>query len=232
MTRLATAAWPAVEAAAAAGGVLLVPVGATEQHGPHLPCTTDTDIAVAIAEATAAQVGRTVVAPALAFGSSGEHAGFAGTLSIGQEATEQVILELGRSAATVFDRTVLVCAHGGNAAPLRRALARLRMEGHPVEAFWPRWPGDLHAGRIETSVMLAIAPGCVDLERAAAGDRRPADELAPLLRAHGVRAVSANGVLGDPAGAHPNEGRALLAAAVDDLVARLDGPGDEHQEVG
>ena len=66
-----------------------------------------------------------MVAPAVAYGSSGEHQAFAGTLSIGSEATEAVLVELGRSASVAFARVVLVSTHGGNATPVARALARL-----------------------------------------------------------------------------------------------------------
>jgi creatinine amidohydrolase/Fe(II)-dependent formamide hydrolase-like protein len=114
---------------------------------------------------------------------------------------------------------VLACAHGGNAAPLAGALDRLAAEGHPVTGWWPRWAGDLHAGRTETSLMLAIAPDRVRLELATAGDGRPATELLPLLVAGGVRSVSPTGVLGDPGGAGADEGRRLLRAAAADLAA-------------
>ena len=218
MTRLADATWPEVAALAASGAVLVVPVGATEQHGPHLPITTDIDIAVAVTEAAGAHDPLFVTAPAVAFGSSGEHDGFAGTLSIGQEATEALLVELGRSACTTFVCVVFACSHGGNAAPLRRALDRLSSEGRPVFGWWPRWDGDLHAGRTETSVMLAIAPERVRIDEATPGDIRPIDELLTLLRSGGVRSVSANGILGDPTGASADEGRALLDAAAADLV--------------
>jgi len=215
--------WPELAELAASGAVLVVPVGATEQHGPHLPVTTDTDIAVALATAAADLDPLLVVAPAVAYGSSGEHDGFAGTLSLGQAATEALLVELGRSAASTFDHVVLACTHGGNAAPLARALTRLVDEGHPVTGWWPRWQGDLHAGRTETSLMLAIAPGSVQADRLAPGDLRPADELLPLLRAGGVRSVSANGVLGDPTGATADEGRALIRAAAADLATVVAG---------
>ena len=220
MTRLASSSWPEV-ARRCGDGILVLPLGSTEQHGPHLPVTTDTDIASALADGAAAHDRRLVVAPPVAYGSSGEHRGFAGTLSIGQEATELVVLELGRSAGTDFAHVVVVSAHGGNSTPLARAVARLRHEGRPVTAWSPTWPGDLHAGRTETSLMLAIAPGRVHLGRAEAGDPRPLATLLPLLRLGGVRSVSANGVLGDPAGASAGEGRRLLADAVDDLVGSV-----------
>jgi mycofactocin precursor peptide peptidase len=219
MTSLARSSWTELEQRAGSGARLLVPVGATEQHGPHLPVTTDTDIAVAIASAAASRDAGLVVAPALAYGSSGEHEGFAGTLSIGREATEAILVELGRTASRDFVGVVFISTHGGNAVPLGRAMARLSHEAHPVGAWSPHWPGDLHAGRTETSLMLAIAPERVCLEQAEPGDTRPADALWPELLGGGVRAVSGNGVLGDPRGASAEEGRMLLGDAVDELLA-------------
>ncbi len=164
-----------------------------------------------------------VVAPAIPYGSSGEHEGFAGTLSIGQAAIEQLLVELCRSASATFRRVVLVGAHGGNAEPLQRALATLRAEGRDVRVFAPDFSGDAHAGQTETSLMQAIAPNLVRAERAEAGETRPLEQLIAALRAHGVRGVSPNGVLGDPAGATPERGRALLEAAAAELAAQLEG---------
>ena len=213
---LAGATWPEAERDMA-GAVLAVPLGSTEQHGPHLPLSTDTDIAVALVGRLAARRRDVVAAPAVAYGSSGEHAGFAGTLSIGREATELLLVELGRSASATFAAVVLVSAHGGNRVPVERAERRLRAEGRRVLAVFPRWPGDAHAGRVETSLMLALHPDRVRRGLAEAGEAAPIDELMPRLVAGGVRTVSANGVLGDPAGADAAEGRRLLDRAVAEL---------------
>jgi mycofactocin system creatininase family protein len=216
---LAGLTWPE---ARAAGRLLAVPVGATEQHGPHLPLSTDTDLAVALVERLAAR--RPVVAaPAVAYGSSGEHAGFPGTLSIGHVATELLLVELCRSAALTFAGVVLVSAHGGNQAPVRRAERRLRAEGHEVRAHFPRWGGDAHAGRTETSLMLALDPARVRTALAEPGETAELGVLMPRLAAAGVREVSPNGVLGDPAGASAAEGAALLDRAVEALVLAVDG---------
>jgi mycofactocin precursor peptide peptidase len=217
---LGDATWPEAERAMT-GAVLAVPVGSTEQHGPHLPLSTDTDIAVALVERLAARRGGVVAAPALAYGSSGEHEDFAGTLSIGREATELVLVELVRSASATFAAVVLVSAHGGNRVPVERAERRVRAEGRRVLAFLPRWPGDAHAGRVETSLMLALHPGRVRRERAQAGATDPIGELMPRLVAAGVRPVSPNGVLGDPAGANAAEGRRLLDRAGEELDAAV-----------
>ena len=88
VTALGDLTWPQAQRLAAAGAMLAVPVGSTEQHGPHLPLSTDTDVAVALAARLAARRADVVVAPPVGYGSSGEHAGFAGTISIGQQALE------------------------------------------------------------------------------------------------------------------------------------------------
>jgi mycofactocin precursor peptide peptidase len=201
---------------AAAGAVLAVPVGSTEQHGPHLPLTTDADLAVALCAQLDSSV---VVAPPIFYGSSGEHEGFAGTISIGQEATELLLTELGRSATRTFSRVLLVSTHGGNTEAVRRAVARLRAESRDVSVWFPSWHGDAHAGRAETSLQLALAPDAVRLDRAEAGNTTPIAELMPALRAAAVHGVSPNGVLGDPAGASAAEGTAMFA----DLLADLNG---------
>lgn len=221
MTRaLADLAWPDAELGAP-GSVLLVPVGATEQHGPHLPLSTDTDIAMALAERAAERMAGMVVAPALPYGSSGEHADFPGTLSIGQGATELALLELCRSASHSFDRTILISTHGGNTAPVRAAVARLRFEGRDVIAWSPSWKGDAHAGRVETSVMLALDPDRVALERAEAGNVDPIERLFADLVESGVRPLAESGVLGDPTGASAEEGEQLLGSGVADLVRTI-----------
>ncbi|MEH0845008.1 mycofactocin biosynthesis peptidyl-dipeptidase MftE [Micromonospora sp. CPCC 205711] len=219
---LADLAWPEV-ARRAAGSLLVVPLGATEQHGPHLPGTVDTEVAVALAVGLAAARPWVTVAPALPYGSSGEHAGFPGTLSIGPEAVELVLVELARSA-DAFAGVLVVSGHGGNAVPLRRAVGRLRREGRRAYAWAPAGTGhDSHAGRTETSVMLALRPASVRRAALRPGDRRPLAELMPVLRRDGVRAVSPSGVLGDPTGATADEGRGLLRQWTGQLVAAVDG---------
>jgi creatinine amidohydrolase len=212
--------------------VVLVPLGSTEQHGPHLPVDTDTRIAIALCQQVAVALAGTMagdpsipavrVAPAVAYGASGEHQGFPGTLSIGQDALELVVVELARSAGDDYPLVVLVNGHGGNAAPLARVRATLDHERRPVVVWSPRLAdGDSHAGRTETSVLLALAPEVVQLDRAEPGVTTPLPELLADLRVGGLLAVTPNGVLGDPTGATAEEGRAILDAWTADLSAAI-----------
>ncbi len=149
--------------------------------------------------------------------SSGEHAGFPGTLSIGGPATSSTIIELVRSADWATG-VVLVNGHGGNASPVSDAVAILRAESRVVTDWWPRVDdGDAHAGHIETSLMLHLAADLVDMDRAEIGNTQPLREIANSLRSGGLRAVSSNGVLGDPRHASREIGEKLMA----DLVSQL-----------
>ena len=216
---LGNLAWPDV--AESARQVIAIPIGSCEQHGPHLPLDTDTRIAVALTTRLAAMTHQVLVGPTLSVTASGEHQGFAGTLSLGLETTARLIVELVRSADWSAG-VVLVNGHGGNAAAVNKAVEVLRREGRTVLSWWPRIPGgDAPAGRTETSLMLAIDPRAVQRRKAAAGRTEPVGELASQLRAKGIIGVSPNGVLGDPAGATSAEGRRLLDAMVLDLVEKV-----------
>jgi len=204
--------------------LLVVPIGSCEQHGPHLPLDTDTRIAVALAQGLAEKYepGDLLVAPPIAITASGEHAGFPGTLSIGTEVFERVVVELVRSADW-SDGVVLVNGHGGNRTAVQRAVQVLQGEGRRVLSWWPRVPGgDAHAGHTETSLMLAIAPELVHMGRAELGVTAPLADIVDELRAGGVAAVSRNGVLGDPLRANATHGRTLLTRLSIDLVAAVD----------
>ncbi|HEY0247944.1 MAG TPA: mycofactocin biosynthesis peptidyl-dipeptidase MftE [Gryllotalpicola sp.] len=227
--RLATARWPELGPDA----LVLVPLGSTEQHGPHLPFDTDAVIAAAVAQALAERLQQAsvtaIVAPALPYGASGEHQGFPGTSSIGEEALALVVVELARSLRNWAGRVVFVNGHGGNVRALTGAVGQLLEEGHNVAWVPCGMPGgmrgtpvgDAHAGRTETSLMLHLAPASVLAAVAAAGATEPIAELLPALRARGVRAVAPNGVLGDPAGASAAEGAAILEAMIENAWARL-----------
>jgi len=204
--------------------LLVVPVGACEQHGPHLPLDTDTRIAKALAENLADKFddGEVLVTPALAISASGEHQGFPGTLSLGTAVFQQVIIELVRSADWSAG-VVLVNGHGGNHEAVRDALRVLHGEQRKVMAWWPKVEGgDAHAGDTETSMMLALSPELVRMDKAEPGNTAPLADLLGEMAGNGVRAVSANGVLGDPTQASAMHGRAVLTRLSIDLVAAVD----------
>jgi creatinine amidohydrolase len=211
---LTDATWPE----AAGAPLVVVPLGSVEQHGRHLPMATDTVVAQAVAETVVPRLDGALLAPALAYGASGEHEGFPGTISLGTEALTALLVEYGRSASRWAGRLLVVNGHGGNLDALRDAVPLLRTEGRDVAWFPCGVPGgDAHAGRTETSLVLHVEPAAVREALAAAGETTPIGQLLPRLRAEGVRGVSPDGVLGDPTGASAAEGARLLA----ELQARL-----------
>ena len=216
--RLSQLAWTAVPDRP----LVLVPLGSIEQHGPHLPLDTDTRIADAVAHGVARRLGEpVVVAPPIVYAASGEHQGFPGTMSIGNEALRFALVELVRSLTLWSGRVVFVNGHGGNVRCLARAVRQLAEEGR--DAHWvPCFPedGDAHAGHTETSLMLHLAPEVVHMAHARGGNPAPIRELMPAIRAGGVGAVSPSGVLGDPTTATADEGARLFEELVAGIVAR------------
>ena len=199
--------------------LLCVALGSTEQHGPHLPLSTDTIIAEALCASLAERRPDVFIGPTLGIGASGEHQGFVGTLSIGTEVLASVLTELARSARSSFRGLVVVSGHGGNAEALLRFRDTSLAEGDEVFVFSPRVPGgDAHAGRTETSLLLALAPGLVRNDEIVTGVTTPLPEIANDLRSHGVAAVSSNGILGDPRGASAEEGRQIFASISGSLI--------------
>lgn len=213
---------------------VVVPVGSTEQHGPHLPLDTDTRIASAVADAVVARLISggvpALLAPPIAYGASGEHEGFPGTVSIGSEVLSQVLLEYGRSALAWAGRLVFVNGHGGNLTALRTAVRRLRYEARDVGWCPCAVPGgDAHAGHTETSVLLHISPEVVHTGAWRPGNSAPLSELLPSMRRGGVAAVSEVGVLGDPTTATAIDGARIFADLVDGSYRRIAAwaPGDD-----
>ncbi len=208
--------------------MLLVPVGSTEQHGPHLPLDTDTRVARALAERLAERSEGAgsgpgwTVAPAIAYGASGEHQSFAGTISIGTKALVQLLLEYGRSACCWAQRVLFVNGHGGNVPALIEAVRLLRFEGRDVAWLPCAAPGaDAHAGHTETSLLLHLSPDSVRFDRALPGNSAPVAQLLPAMREGGVGAVSAVGVLGDPTTATAGEGQRLFGEMADAGLAAI-----------
>lgn len=216
--------WPLVNGDA----LVIVPIGSCEQHGPHLPLDTDSVIAQGIADIVAAHLLASGtpcrVAPTVSYGASGEHQSFAGTLSLGTEALRLVLVELIRSASTWAQRIVLLNGHGGNVDALRGAVRDMRDEGHQVAWASCTIPGgDAHAGHTETSMLLALDPSRVGDFSQVEGNVTAIEALLPDLRAHGVHAVSASGVLGDPRTADADDGARAIERCALQIVQAVRG---------
>lgn len=233
--RLTELTWPDVAQAVATGiTAVILPLGATEQHGPHLPLGTDTYRAVALAEHLAERL-PALVAPVIPIGCSGEHSGFAGLLSLEAETLAAVIVDCARRMVEWgVQRLVVLPAHGGNGRALALAEARLH-QALPALAVWIPDPmaicGEavltiaaeaglpfntmgLHAGEWETSELLGLHPEQVRMEQAAPGHTGDMDAALATLMAKGMRALTATGVVGDPCAADASRGARYLAAQV------------------
>lgn len=174
-----------ISALAAADGVALLPLAAIEQHGEHLPLSTDLDIALGLIEAALGKLRPALpvrVLPPFAVGMSLEHCAFPGTLSLRPETAIGALVELGeRVAAAGLRRLIMFNSHGGNKAVIDLAALRLRAERRMlvVRANYFRFapppdalPADelrhgLHGGALETAMMLHLAPEKVRTERIA-----------------------------------------------------------------
>ncbi len=217
--------------------ILVLPVGATEQHGPHLPFNTDTVIAEAVAEAAVNEVGAAVEAwllPTLAITKSNEHAWSAGTFWLSARTLLAVLEDIGRCvAATPVRRLVFLNGHGGNSALLNVACRELR-QGFGLQTFLahPSVPPDhggaspaeelgmgIHGGLDETSLMLHLRPELVDLD---AAFRNVPDQLAAARHVRFGGDVSfgwlsndfgPSGHIGDPTGATAERGKLLFEEA-------------------
>jgi len=214
----------------------LLPVGATEQHGPHLPVGTDTIVAAALCDAIASS-GGAMVLPAMPVGASWWHGTqLGGTLALAGERVAELAVEYVRWAAhTGLRRILFVNGHVGNSAPLWLACDRLRFERPDLRVgvleWWRLTPAiaaevtadaeDWHAHRAETALMLAIAPDLVDLVEAKTADDE--DRTGELVFRYAVSQVSLTGVTGRPSEATPELGNRLwtdVVSAARQLVAR------------
>jgi creatinine amidohydrolase len=228
--------------------ILCLPVGSTEQHGPHLPLATDTIIAERFAAALADRAaGRHELwlLPAMPFGLSLEHAWAPGTVSLRVATFTALIRQLASeyARATPARRLVIVNGHGGNRGILEPLMLELSADYgvaacalHPLSLATPRPGGDVadvHAGIGETSLMLHLAPSLVSIEALAGisdgGAQQRAPEVDRVVRDRGATwpwssgdaAIAESGVIGDPRGASAGLGRAILASALEPAVEAI-----------
>lgn len=226
-------AWP--EVAETLDDVLVLPVGATEQHGPHLPVNTDSLIASASCHYASAVTGAPVL-PCLAYTVSlGHTEKWPGTFAVFHETLINTVVSIARWAvASGWKRLLIVNSHFGNDAPLRCAVDRLRFElvgrllvavrntwalTQSIAACFTRDAADWHANEAETSLLLHIAPELVRMERLSSSDDpdRTEDCLFPHMVAH----TSSNGVTGRPSEATAERGASLLREIGDALAALI-----------
>jgi creatinine amidohydrolase len=209
----------------------LLPVGATEQHGPHLPVGTDTVVAGALADLASARTGAPVL-PSIAVGCSYGHGTLLpGTLSRSpEELAAEVVSDIEWAAQSGLRRVLAVNGHFGNQAALAVAADHLRHRRPDLRfGIFNWWAAggelaaeveadgtDVHANRAETSLMLAVAPELVHLDRLALAD--DVDRTDGLVFRYTATALSINGVTGSPSLATRELGVRLLSAAVGTLV--------------
>ncbi|MBB1156208.1 MULTISPECIES: creatininase family protein [Amycolatopsis] len=216
----------------------ILPLGATEQHGAHLPLSVDSDHADRLGTLVAERLGDALVLPAVRLGCSAHHLGFSGTLSVRPETLEAVCFDCCESLALHgFRRVLIFSAHIGNYPLLSEIEAKLPAglaDELDVVAFWDSaavldaWrtavaglAGQVggHADVAESSIMLALRPEAVRPGLAAAGLGEPMnDALLDRVLTGGVKAVAPNGVLGDPRGMSSDLGFACLSAVADLLA--------------
>jgi creatinine amidohydrolase len=222
----------AVGAAARAGAIAVLPVGATEQHGPHLATGTDTLLAERVSVAAASKT-RDVVLPAIAYGCSlGHTSHWPGTISLHPTTMIAVVVEVGRWAhASGFRKLVLVNGHATNGPPCQSALLQLRHElpdlrprfvslfelSPQIAARYAEDAPDFHANEAETSLMLYLEPETVD--RSAIADEP--DRTVGRVLLYPMPAVTSSGVVGAPSRASAGRGAELFEQLVDALADLL-----------
>jgi creatinine amidohydrolase len=236
---------PALSGRLTERSIVVQPLGAVEQHGPHLPLATDSIVATAVAEATVAEAGEELdlwLLPTLQFTKSNEHAWAPGTVWLSASTLLAVIDDIARCVATTAaKRLVFLNGHGGNSALLNVASREARLH-HGLMTFLvhPGLPADqggispaselgmgVHGGTDETSLMLHLAPDLVDMSLA---ERRVPEKLAQNKQVKFGGRISfgwlsndffPDGYIGDPTAANAERGKILFEGAVANLCDGL-----------
>jgi creatinine amidohydrolase len=236
--------WPEVKSLDFQKLIVVLPTGSFEQHGPHLPFTTDTDIVTAIAEQVErAMADRVLLLPTLWPGLSTHHMHFPGTLDVPQMAYIQLITELGKSMASMgAQKAFILNGHGGNDTPLRAALRELKTAVPQTRfvfaSYWTLAAATLrevreselggmgHACEMETSVMLHLHPHRVKLDRAVSDGPTCADPYRkadmqyarPVFFVNEFHEVTPSGVMGRPDTASAEKGKRFLDGIVTEVT--------------
>lgn len=225
---------PWTDVAAVETDLAVVPVGSTEQHGPHAPLGTDTLNAETIANAGAdAFEDEVVVTPAIPVGIAEEHRAFAGTMWVSNDTFRAYVREAAASLASHgFDRIVFANGHGGNSNALQEIAARLTRDGtaYAVSFTWfDAVDTDVpmgHAGGRETALLRAAHPELVREDRiegaAEDGAERWGEWVSGVNLAHDSSEFTENGVVGDPRDGTETLGRRLREQAAEKLAELLE----------
>ncbi|PWU15641.1 MAG: creatininase [Verrucomicrobia bacterium] len=240
--------WPEVKRLKPASKILLLPLGSFEQHGPHLPLTTDTDIVTAVARGVERKrTNRILCLPTLWPGHSTHHLFFPGTLSVSQAPYIQLIIELCRSAVNLGARKVfLLNGHGGNDVPVRAAMRELKSQfpqtrfvfasywtlaANTIRSVRDSGQGGLgHACEMETSIMLHLCPERVRMELARRDGPKDTDPYRksdmqygrPIYFVNEFHEVSKSGTIGQPELATSAKGERFLEGIVEEVTAFVD----------
>jgi creatinine amidohydrolase len=245
--RMEQMTWPEIKSAVSSGfTTVVVGIGSTEQHGPHLPTMTDARIGEELAHRVALKLGNALQARTIEVGLSEHHLAFPGTLSFTPETLLMILRDYADSLVRHgFTRIVFLPSHGGNFATVRQAIDEARA-AHPGVEFTGcpdlfRLMGCLsaasaeygvspdasgaHAGESETSMMMALEGELVATDRLAAGYLGPWGESEmKIILERGMPALTSNGVLGDPRTASAKKGEVYLERTAAFLAAEI-GPG-------
>jgi creatinine amidohydrolase len=237
--------WTEIAALDKRDGVVVLPVGAVEQHGPHLPTLTDTLIVSHMLDAALAALPEDVsvwALPTLPFSKSNEHTGFPGTISLSNQTLNAVLHDIARGVADAgFRRLAFLNGHGGNVALLEAAARDIRAATglmcfclQPALLVDPPFPISdqerrlgFHAGELETSLILAIAPDLVHMDRAVVHYADFPNTGTPLFffgsaaTAWLSRDWSVTGVFGDATLGTEQKGSALIASTAQKLAGLL-----------
>jgi creatinine amidohydrolase len=237
--------WPEVKSLDFNARIVIFPTGSLEQHGPHLPLTTDSDIISAIAEGVErAMTDRVLLVPTLWPGLSTHHMHFPGTMDVPQMVYIQLITELGKSLSSMGAKKVFILnGHGGNDTPIRAALRELKTAVPPTRfvfsSYWSLASNTLrevreselggmgHACEMETSIMLHLHPGRVHFERAVRDGPSHTDPYRkadmqyarPVYFVNDFHEVAQSGVMGHPDKASAEKGKRFLDGIVADVSA-------------
>jgi creatinine amidohydrolase len=214
---------------------VVVPFGSTEQHGRHMPLGTDAVLGDEIGWRLAERLGA-FLAPTVRFGCSDHHLAFSGTISLSEKTFRSIVMDVVASlSGHGFRRIVLLPTHGGNFRPLAEAMANIEPTkgvrilaftdlGGFVSAAFESSKGfgvdaaksGAHSGEWETSLMLALRPDQVKMDRAAEGFVGELSEIMSKVF-DGIQNLDQNGVLGDPRPATAEAGKKYLADIIEFL---------------